>query len=253
MTTQTRELLIRGNLVATLIIDNHRYDKIRAEILAIHNERFRGDSRIADTTAYKRGQSLAFSNTPRALSYEQRARDLGITKFHVLSPEEVVQYWRLPLPEMDVTFADTDSVALYPNHSQNSDKELLYRRVLDILGIKRAEGPYKIFGLDVEPEDNRYGFNFLETDHVRAEKAPYLERDGWVKYDNGKIVNCDQTEEGAVRILAPESQSGIRRFYRYRSVGLDAGLDDLVDSSGAGRVQIFYDPQSRVQSLEAKV
>ena len=60
MTTQTqiRKYEMKGNPIFQEVpqIDNHRHDETRQEILAIHNERFRGDSRIADFNKYKKGE-----------------------------------------------------------------------------------------------------------------------------------------------------------------------------------------------------
>lgn len=251
--TQARELDIGGiSIFPVLEIANHRYDETRKEILRVHNRIFMGDSRITDIYPYRRGQPLMGSNTPRALSYEQRARELGIKEFHVLSPLEVLKYWEF-LPERDVTCADTNSVVLYPNPSQNSDNEILRKRVLRILGMKRVEGPFTISGLGVHPKDSKDGFNFFETDFTRAEEAPYLERDGGIRYDGEKIVSCNQADEGAIRVLVPEDQSGLRRIYRIRSVGLYASNDNLLNSDDSSRVQILYDPHSRARSLEERV
>ena len=248
--TQVRKYEMRGNPIFQEVpqIDNHRHDETRQEILAIHNERFRGDSRIADFNKYKKGQPLIYSNTPRALSYEQRAKDLGITEFHVLSPEEVVQHWEV-LPERDSTYADTNSVALFPNPSPNPDNEILRKIVLDILGMKRAEGPFKVSGLDVFPAENSYKFTFAETGSTRAEEAPYLKQDGKVSYNGTQLVS---SEEG-VQIWVPGDQSGLRWFYRNGSGGLYAGDDYLLGSLDSGRVQIFYDPQGRAENLESRL
>ncbi|MBS3151486.1 hypothetical protein J4443_03855 [Candidatus Woesearchaeota archaeon] len=158
---------------------------------------------------------------------------------HVLSPEEVVQYWDA-IPERDSTYADTNSVPVYPNEGCN---EGLRQRVLAILGKQKTETLLAVSGLGVERADNHQGFTFTEKEATRAEEAPYLQRDGKVRYDGTRLVN---SEEG-VSIWVPESQSGLRRLYRYGSGRLNAWDDALLDSDGSGRVQVLYDPQGRAE------
>ena len=73
-----------------------------------------------------------------------------------------------------------------------------------------------------------------------------MQRDGKVRYDGTRLVN---SEEG-VSIWVPESQSGLRRLYRYGSGRLNAWDDALLDSDGSGRVQVLQDPKGRVENLE---
>ncbi|MEK6952588.1 MAG: hypothetical protein AABX29_06245, partial [Nanoarchaeota archaeon] len=61
-----------GNPVVPVpIVGNLLYDEIGKEVLAIHNERFKGVRGIQDTTEYAQGQPISFSNIPRNLSYAQ--------------------------------------------------------------------------------------------------------------------------------------------------------------------------------------
>ncbi|MEK6952640.1 MAG: hypothetical protein AABX29_06510, partial [Nanoarchaeota archaeon] len=50
---------------------NLEYDERAKEILAVHNERFKGVRSIEDKTTYQNGQPISFSNIPRNLSYAQ--------------------------------------------------------------------------------------------------------------------------------------------------------------------------------------
>jgi len=237
--TQTKEYKFEGNPVVPVPrIGNLVYDERGQEILAIHNERFRGISHIEDKTKYKEGQPLLYSNVPRALSYAQLLRE-RFQDMHVLSPEEVVQYWS-SIPERDSTDADTNSVSVYPNKGCNED---LRQRVLAILGKQETEIPLAVSGLGVERADNNYGFTFTEKEATRAEESPYFQRDGKVRYDGTRLV---QSEEG-VPIWVPESQSGLRELFRVRSDRLLARLGILLYSDESGRVQVLYDPQGRAE------
>lgn len=246
----SKEYELRGNPIIADIpqIDNHRYDEARKEILAKHNERFKENPNIADNNKYRKGQPLTHSNTPRALSYEQRAKELGLREFHVLSPKEVVIYWPV-LPEKEETYADTNSIAVFPRPSDSRDNETSRKKVLDILGMKKTEIPLVVSGLDVEPAGNSYGFTFIETESTKSEEAPYLVRDGRISYNGTELI---QSEEG-IPVWVPDNQSGFLGLCRYWSDRLDARSDDLLGSGVSGRVQIFYDPQGRAENLEGRL
>lgn len=246
MTTeaQVKEYQFQGNPVVQVKLGNLVYDERGEEILAIHNERFRGVSNIEDKTSYKPGQPLSYSNVPRILSYAQLLRE-RFPDMHVLSPEEVVQYWNA-IPERDQTYADTNSIAVYPNQGSNED---LRKAVLAILGKQDTELPLIVSGLGVERADDNYGFTFTKTDYTKAEEAPYLQKDGKLSYDGTNLV---QSEEG-VPVLVPGDQSGLRGLYRGRSYRLYARGDFLLNSGGDGRVQVLYDPQGRAENLEARL
>ena len=114
----------------TPLIDHHRYDKARAEILRLHNERFEGNISIQDTRAYTYGEPLIGSNTPRALSYHHYARKLGILETPVLSFEDVVRHWPL-IFERDTTYADTRDIAVFSNKHKNPDNEKLRQQTFE--------------------------------------------------------------------------------------------------------------------------
>ena len=245
MTVESKQnYQLKGNpvIVNVPVIGNLVYDDLGQEVLAQFNERFKGTS-IADTNRYKQGEVISYSNIPRALGYNQILRE--ISNLRVLSPLEVVRFWD-SIPERSSTYADTDSVAVYPNEGANED---LRKRALDINGInaKKLKTPLIIAGLGVEKADNKYGFDFVETDYMKAEEAPFLSKDGNVRYEDGKLI---ESEDG-IRLWTLDSQSGLRRLFRDRSDGLYADRDDLVGSSGSGRVQVIQEPKARVENLEA--
>ena len=221
------------------------YDELGREVLALHNERFKGIKNIEDTNKYNQGQPISYSNVPRVLSYNQILREkFPFLNTHVLSPEEVVKYWNLPIPERDSTYADTDSVSIYPNEGSNED---LRKRVLDILKKQRTEVPLVVSGLGVEKADNKYGFTFIETPYTKSKEAPYLSKDGKVSYDpeKGLVPSKD-----GVNIWTPSDQSGLRWLYRNGSDGLNAWDIGLLGSDESGRVQLVQDPQGRNENLE---
>jgi len=237
MTTQPYQL--RGNPVVDVqvpIVGNLVHDELGKEVLALHNERFKGKRDIEDTCEYTKDHPILFSNTPRILSYNQilRERFPGI---HVLTPEEVVRCLEF-LPERSATYADTDSIVVFPNQGPNED---LRQRVLELTGLKRFKIPRIVSGLGVEKADNDYGFTFIETDSLNAETAPFLQQDGRVIYNESKdkLVSADE----GIYVYTSNAQSGLRGLYRSRNECLNSGIDDLLFSVGGGRVQIIQHPQ----------
>ena len=243
---KTKEYQFQGNPVVQNVplLGNLVYDERGKEVLAIHNERFKGVSPIEDTHEYRKGQPLSYSNTPRVLSYEQILRE-RFPDMHILSPEEVIQYWN-SIPERDGTYADTNSIAIFPNQGRNED---LRQLVLSILGKQNTELPLVVSGLGVEKADNDNGFTFTKTDYTQAKEAPYLQKDEKISYDGTQLV---QSEEG-IPVWVPNNQDGLRWLCRFRSDRLDAGDGSLLGSFESGRVQVLYDPQGRAENLEARL
>ena len=135
--TQTKPYQLKGNPVVQFpVVGNLVYDELGKKVLAIHNERFRDVSGIEDTYNYQKDQPISFSNVPRILSYNQILRE-RFPDLHVLSPEEVVRY-RDSIPERGSTYADTNSVSLYPNEGGNED---LRKRALDLVGKTKTNVP----------------------------------------------------------------------------------------------------------------
>ena len=217
------------------------YNDLGKLVLAKHNEKFKGRKNIEDAHKYKEGVPISLSNTPRILSYDQIIRGETNGELRVLSPEEVVQHWQA-LPEKDSTYADTNSIALYPNSGPNED---LRQRVLSILGNSKLSHPLRVSGLGVDPADNEQGFIFTETDYLESREAPYLEQDRKVVYNPEKqdLVPAKKGQEG-ILVVVSSSQSGIRRLYRYWSGWLNASYD-LLGSVGSGRVQLVQEPKAR--------
>ena len=241
-------LVIRQNPT----IDHHRFDAARAEILARHNETFKGNPDIEDTRKYEIGQPLIGSNTVKALSYHAIARQLGIYEIPVLSFAQVVQYWPF-IFERDSTYADTCEVAIFPNRHEDLDNEKLRIRTLNLLGLKGTAVPLIVSGLvPVRDEDNKtYGFQVNGEDSITY-AAPFLEHDCKVRWDGKKVVECKEGEEG-IKVWTPDSQSGFRRLYRDGSGRLIARVDNLLYSDGSGRVPVLFEPKARAQNLEGKV
>lgn len=245
---ETKDYQLKGNPViqAVLIVGNLVYDKlVGKEVLAKHNEKFRGIKNIEDTNDYKEGQPISFSNIPRFLDYVQILRErfpeLGIRG---LSDVEVVQYWNA-IPERDSTYADTNSIVIFPKEGSNED---LRQRVLGIIG-KKSKLPLVVSGLGVEKADNNYGFTFIETPYIETKEAPYLKKNGKVSFNGKELVS---SEEG-VNVWVSDGQSGLRRFFRYGSDGLGAGGGNLLNSDGSGRVQVIQNPQGCAENLDSLV
>ncbi len=231
-------------------VGNLRYKEKVKEVLAIHNKGFKGVKHIEDTTQYQNGQQVSFSNTPRNLSYAQLIREKQQEDFpniHVSSPEEVIRFWDY-IPERDTTYADTNSVAIYPNEGSNED---LRQRVLYLIGKNETKFPLIVSGLGVDRGNN--GFIFTETRYVEAKEALWLEKNQRVRYDPKKgIVPCEDGEPG-VQVWTPRDQSGLRGLYRDRSGGLNAWSGGLLYSGGSGRVPLVQDPQGRAENLDSIV
>jgi len=222
-------------------LGNLIYDELGQEAIARLNEEFQGNASIAYQTLPQIGQQVAYSNLPRNLFFNQFVRKT-CNDIHVSSPEEVIRFWD-SIPKRDTTYADTNSVAVYPNQGPNED---LRQRALYLIGKTKTKVPLIVSGLGVDRGNN--GFKFTETPYVEAKEALWLEKDQRVRYDPKKgIVPCEENEPG-VSVWTPGSQSGLWGLYRCRS-DLDAGYGDLLDSNGDGRVPLVQDPQGRAENF----
>ncbi|MEK6951903.1 MAG: hypothetical protein AABX29_02705, partial [Nanoarchaeota archaeon] len=194
-------------------------------------------------------QPISFSNIPRNLSYAQliRERQEDFPNIHVSSPEEVIRF-RGSIPKRDTTYADTNSVAVYPNEGSNED---LRQRALYLIGKQSTKFPLIVSGLGVDRSDSDHGFTFTETPSIEYAEALWLGKDEKVKYDPKKgIVPCQEDEPG-VQVWTPSSQSGLWRLYRNRSDELSAGNVDLLYSNGNGWVPLVQDPKGRAENLDS--
>ena len=227
-------------------VDNLYFDELGKEVLALHNQRFKGKRQIEDLTKYEENQPILCSNTPRNLNYNQILREkFSHLNIKVLNLEEVLKHWNI-LPEKETTYADTDSTTLYPNQGVNED---LRQSVFKIIGKSSTRIPLVVSGLSVDPSDNSYGFTFKGTDYLRVLEAPFLTKTQRIKYDPKKqeIVPSDSNE--GVVIYVPEDQSGLRRLYRDRGLGLVARDDGLVYSYSVGRVQLVQEPKALAKNF----
>ncbi len=215
-------------------IHNLIFDELGQAVLRIHNEQFQGTP-LADTTEYEPNQPIAFSNVPRALSYNQILHTLTNSRIHVASPADVAHYW-YAIPERDQTNADTDSITLFPNEGPNQD---LAQRVFAILGRTSTTVPLLVAGLGVKKAGNEHGFTFVETELIKATQAPYLAQDGRVRYDPvTKSLVAAQADEKGVPVWTPSNQSGLRGAYRRGGDFLICWNDALLGSYAGGRVQV---------------
>ena len=217
------------------------HDELGELVQARLNEAFRGVNNIEDTTEYQPNQPLAFSNVPRNLFRNQTLRtELSKYKVALQTPLRVVQYWDLVRDQ--TTYADTNSVSVFPKEGPNED---LRQRVLSILGIspKSLEIPILVANLGVERADNEYGFTFTDSDAIEVIPAPFLQEDG--KYSFDKKKNTLVPDPNGVQIYTPSDQSGLRRACRCRGRGgnFSFGVGNLLGSYGDGRVPFFYNPQ----------
>ena len=239
-----KDYKLQGNpVVETPIVGNLIYDELGQAVVRKVNEQFKGIQRIEYSQKFKKNQTITHSNTPRALAINQILNELGVNA-HVLSPEEVVQYWDA-IPERGTTYADTNGIVVFPNEGPN---EILKHRVLRIVGRNSIEDPLVVSELGVERVDSlECGFTFTETGNILVREAPYLKQDGRVSYNSEK-GELESSEEG-VKIWTPSNQSGLRRLYRSGVGGLVARFDDLLVAGGDGRVQLVQDPQGLVEKI----
>lgn len=249
MKTSINDYQLKGNPAVDIsqvpIIGNLPYDEVGEMVLAKFNEQFRGVRNIEDTTDYQSGQPVSYSNTPRALGCNTILRqEKPEEKIKVLSPEDVVLYWNAA-PERDATYADTDSIVVFPKEGPN---ENLRQRVLGIIGKQSTKIPIIVSGLGVEKADNEYGFTFIGTDYMQVREAPFATQDQKVVYDMKKGIVA--LSEGKVNVWTPTDQSGLRGAFRYWGDGVSLWDGGLLGSSADGRVQVIQSPQDRAENLE---
>ncbi|MBU1203913.1 MAG: hypothetical protein KKG60_02495 [Nanoarchaeota archaeon] len=259
--TGSQQTKSKGNQLVQIItktkplplwVDNLKYNSEGKSILNKFNKQFKGITNIEDTTKYEPNQPLAYSNVPRVLGYNHDLLKQSGGKVRVLSPYETVWFMlNQPelIPELKHTYADTNSIAIYPNAGPN--EELRKQVVEGIFGKKlgNLKIPYIALNLKPIPADNEYGFTFTGTDFKKLEPAPYLTKDQKVICKNGTLVpSPDQTK--GIRVWALTEQSGLRRFYQGGDDDPYAWDDDLLYSNGSGRVQLIRDPNGLAKNLE---
>ena len=226
---------LNGNLIQRVeapVIGNLVNDELGKLVLANLNERFKGVPNIELTREFKKDQPISHSNVLRVLMIEQILREEELD-IHVLSPEEVVRYQNA-IPEREPTYADTNSVIIYPKNGSNEE---LRQKALHLIGKPFTEVPLLVSGLGVERADNNLGFTFTQTGNILVREAPYLTEDGYVIYDPAK--ECLVKSNQGVQVWIPENLSGLRGLYRYWDEGLGCRSGDLLDSNVNGRIQLF--------------
>ena len=237
-----QDALYKGRKVT--LIENLIYGELGQAVLRLHNERFKGTS-LEIKKEFEPNKVLAHSNIGN-ISFNERLRELGVP-IHVLSPEEMVIYWKaIKDPN---TYTDSDSLSVYPNPGPNEDRR---QEALSIVGIQNPEQPYLVSGIDLAP--NGEGYKLVGTDHVNVRPAHFLIHDCRVKYDpeTKSIVKTTNDDQEGIQIYTSQDQSGLRGAFRVRSDRLDFGGDDLLCSSDDGRVQVLCEPQAHTKNLEAK-
>ena len=239
-----------GNPVQPVpIVGNLIYDNFGREVLNRHNERFQGLNRIEDLTHYQEGNPVSFSNTIRALSYAQIIDELArenpeYAGIRVLTFKDAVRFFSA-VPERDSTYADTSSISLFPKEGPNEE---LRRQVLNLAERTQTDVPLVVDGLT--PDRTGHSFALTRTDRFKVTEAPYLRKDGFVKYnqETDKVEQCKEGDKGSVRLYVPDSQSGLRGLYRDRDE-LYSRYDDLLSSNEAGRVQLVQEPLARAENF----
>ncbi len=238
----------KNNVIVKYIPFNLIYDRLGKEVLKLHNSRFKSrfkDSyHIEDLANYKKDQPISYSNTPRNISYNQIIRELT-NNIHVLNPIEIIANWN-DIPELNSTYSDSDSVAIYPNKGPNED---LRKLVLSIINKQNTDIPLIVSGLGVEKSDNNHGFTFTETDYINVIEAPFLRKTCKLAVKDGKLIESDN----GIQVYVSSSQGGLHRLCRGRSGRLDAWDDDLLGSDGAGRVNLISGEAASQKNLEAKL
>ena len=230
-------------------VDNLKFDELAREVLRRHNAKFQGLNGIEDLTPYSEGQPISFSNTIKALSIDEILNELArenpeYAGIRVFTFKDAVRFFSA-VPERSSTYADTSSISLFPKEGPNEE---LRRQVLDITG--KTKDPLVVDGLTTERTGD--SFALARTDRFKVTEAPYLRKDGFVKYnqETGEVEQCKEGDKGSVRLYVPNSQSGLRGLYRYWDV-LYSRSDDLLNSGVTGRVQLVQEPLARAENFEA--
>ena len=226
-------------------VGNVLYDQLGELVIRKLNERFKGVANIEDLTEYQPNQPLSFSNIPRALALNQILLQETNGRIKLQNPFQTIQYWSLVRDP--TTYADTNSVSVYPKEGPNED---LRQRVLDIIGKSSIEVPILVANLGVERADNEHGFTFTESDDIQVTQAPFLRKDGRYSFDKKK--NTLVPDKQGVQIWTPSDQSGLRRAGRDRGDDLGFRYDDLPVSYSDGRVPFFYNPQGFAKNFATK-
>ncbi|MCD4666854.1 hypothetical protein K8R47_03525 [archaeon] len=266
MGKQTNYQLQGNPLVEVPIIGPLLNDELGKEVLDKHNEKFRSVVNITEDNKYKKGQPIAHSNIPMTLSYNQILRDIS-PDIHVLSPKELVQYnaaiqnleHAKHLQIYEHLRAHTNSVVIYPKGGYN---EGLKQQVLDIIGRKRRnlDVPLIVGNLDVEFENNEYGFKFKETPFIEVTNAPYLKpKEGdYPKLiyhpSKGIMMIPPNSVDNGILLSPPSSKESGLAGIHYSLYGnfFQTGGKSLLYHDDNFQVLIIQDPKGHTENLESK-
>ncbi len=253
--TQTKAVQayqLPGNPVIPVpILGNLLYDERGEEAVAILNAAFRGRKGIKYTTKHKPRQPLTRSNTARNMFFHDLLREQFTSdNLRVQSPADMVRYWDILL-EQDTTYADSNTIAIFPNPGPNENLRI---EVLQALGRTATTVPLLVSGLKPVKVDTAEGWTLKRTDFTTVKEAPYLQKDGRVRYDSATqdLVAAKDNEDG-VQIYVPNDQSGLRRAGRDGGNFLNFGVGGLLDSNAVGRVPLVQDPKGCAENLDALV
>jgi hypothetical protein len=189
-------------------IVNLVYDELGELVVRKINERFDGIRGLEFPVSFERNDPVTYSSLPRSLAVNQILAEEGVD-MHVPSIEEVVRY-KDSIPDRQSTNSDTGAIVISPSELLKSRGYSLEARTFMgfiknyAVGImwkevkrtwsnrfrrkKILDVPLIINGLGIECDDryqNRYGFNFKETERTTIKEAPYLIREG--KTDKGVL------------------------------------------------------------------
>ena len=228
------------------VIENLVYDELGKTVLRMHNERFRDADHIDDHHRYKENEPISFSNTIRALSYNQILTEITKGERKLLSPHGLLKYWG-SIPEIKMTYADTNAIAVYPNGDDTN--ETLRKVVLEMIGerYQSIEVPLLVIGIGVKKDRRmKSGFTFIETEHMQVKEAPFLLKGGKIIYsgENGII----SSEEG-IQLYVPPRNSGLRGVFRNRDSMIGADGHEFFVSDKHSRVQVIREEKN----LESKI
>jgi hypothetical protein len=185
------------------------------------------------------GLTNIYSNTPLSNFINVYAKNNNIN-INVHTPAELVRDWKT-MPNGNNFYFDSCGVAVYPNKGLNEQHR---KRVLNILKLNKSkfdkkDMPILVEGLDVIKDTD--GFAFETSNYVKFTEAPFLQKNGFVKYDEveEKLVSADK----GTRIWTPCGKLGIHGVYRGRSGVLNAGGVNLSNGNSSGRVPVWQDTE----------
>ena len=230
--------ILHGSPVVPVpIVGNLVYDELGKEVLRRHNERFDGIRDIEDRTQYQEGQPISFSNTLRALSFNQILDELGrengdYAGISVLTLEETIRYFKA-IPKKDSSYADTSTILVFPKEGANEE---LRRQILDI--TYKSRYPLLVDGLTIGRINNDLSVVTIRN-RFRICEAPYLRKDCFIRNTSEGIEFCKGESFNSVRFLSTEG-FGLKRIHRYMNDIISR--DGMLSSDSSGLIQLKQVP-----------